>query len=142
MYLFLCACMSILPLLNATSDVSFWLKRKRSDGTAVSPLPWPPHSCHHCVACFITLSVRGVYYFLCHFLPNKVLRHTKSRQIWLCGHYGLYLKTCLHPKVALLAGPLSPASVSFPQEGEPVLPLGLSSLWRNEAFTQHYLALI
>lgn len=73
-------------------------------------------------------------------MPNKVLQHLKQYQIRLRGHHYLYLKICLHAKVALLAGDLSPAPVSFPQEGEPVLPPGLSSLWRNEVFAPHNLA--
>lgn len=91
---FIYFCLNIHPL--STSYEFFWFKKKKkthSDGatsdpllpaTSVIPQPWGLFSW--------ILPARGIY-SLCHFMPNRVLQHTKSHRNQLWGHY--YLKVAL-----------------------------------------------
>lgn len=89
--------MSSFGFKNKKQTKKKWSDEATSDlllpATSVIPQPWGLFSW--------TLPARGIY-SPCHFMPNRVLQHTKSHQNQLRGHYYLYWKMCLHPKVALL----------------------------------------
>lgn len=122
------------------------MKRKWSEGTTINALPLATSSTPQwcgLFSCTLPMALIIPPAPLCRTKYSSARRNAEIGFVVKASYLVSLLEELSSPQNGTLgrAGHLSPASVSFPQEDEPVLPPGLGSLWRNEAFAQHDSAL-